>query len=249
VIARAQASGRRLDFEQYRVFCLVALGRTAEAERAIASVVQADPSFVPDTREVSPRIRDMFAKTRRALVPEIAHRLYSEGRESLNRHDKATAQARFESVVRLIDSATDDKTEQDDEAEEPLLSELRLLASGFLDLSRATEARADARPAPRQPAAASSAPSVDITAPTPIKQDLPPWNPTDPMMRREFRGALRVFISEAGRVTGAELAPSIHPVYDRQLLAAAKTWHYEPALRNGLPVASEKLLEVVLKPR
>jgi TonB family protein len=254
VIARAQVSGRRPEFEQYRVFCLVALGRTAEAERAIASVVQADPSFVPDTRDMSPRIRDMFAKTRRALVPEIAHRLYVEARESLDRHDKAAATAKFEAVVRLIDSANDDKTQQDGDAEEPLLSELRLLASGFLDLSRATEARAETKPTARRqpepaPAPAPSVASVDITAPTPIKQELPAWTPTDPMMRREFRGALRVFISDAGRVTDAELAPSIHPAYDRLLLAAAKTWQYEPALRNGSPVASEKLIEVVLKPR
>ena len=95
----------------------------------------------------------------------------------------------------------------------------------------------------------STAASVDIIAPIPIKQDLPAWNPTEPMMRREFRGALRVIISEAGRVTDAALAPSVHPAYDRLLLAAARTWHYQPALRNGSPVASEKVIEVVLKPR
>jgi len=245
-IARAQASGRRLEFEQYRVFCLVALGRTAEAERAIASVVQTDPSFVPDTNNMSPRIRDLFTKTRRALVPEIAHRLYVEARESLDRQDKAAANAKFEAVVRLIDSTNDAKLQQDGDADEPLLSELRLLASGFLDLSRATEARAAAAPPATRPAAAAS---VDITAPTPLKQELPAWTPTDPLMRREFRGAVRVYISEAGRVTDAELAPSIHPSYDRLLLAAARTWQYAPALRNGSPVASEKLIEVVLKPR
>jgi TonB family protein len=58
-----------------------------------------------------------------------------------------------------------------------------------------------------------------------------------------------VVISEQGRVTDAELAPSIHPAYDRLLLAAAKTWPYQPATRNGSPVASEKVIEVVLKPR
>ena len=250
VIARAQASGRRVEFEQYRVFCLVALGRTAEAERAIASVVQADPSFVPDTSDMSPRIRDLFTKTRRALVPEIAHRLYVEAREALDRQDKAAATTKFEAVVRLIDSSTDDKLKQGGEAEEPLLSELRLLAAGFLDLSRATAARAAATGAPpRQPAPAGSPASIDITAPTPIKQELPAWTPPDPTMRREFRGAVRVYISEAGRVTDAELSPSIHPSYDRVLLAAARTWQYAPALRNGSPVASEKLIEVVLKPR
>jgi tetratricopeptide (TPR) repeat protein len=253
VIARAQAGGRRAEYEQYRVFCLVALGRTAEAEKAIASVVQADPSFVPDAREMSPRIRELFTRTRKAMVPEIAHGLYVEAREALDRKDKLAATAKFEAVVRLIDSAVGsndanagDKGKADD-ADEPLLFELRLLASGFLDLSRATEARAETKPAAaRQP---SAAPSIDITAPTPIRQELPAWTPPEQMMRREFRGALRVFISEVGRVTDAELSPGIHPAYDRLLLAAAKTWQYQPALRNGSPVASEKLIEVVLKPR
>jgi hypothetical protein len=242
-IARVQAAGRRLDVEQYRVFCLVALGRTAEAEKAIASVVEADPSFVPDAREMSPRIRELFSRTRRALVPEIAHRLYTDARAALDRKDKATAVAKFEAVVRLIDSAAADTPSEEDE---PLLFELRLLASGFLDLSRAAEARIDpVKPLPRP----SNAPSVDIVAPTPIRQELPMWSPADPTNQREFRGAIRVFISEQGRVTDAELAPSIHPQYDRLLLAAAKSWQYQPASRNGTPVASEKLIEVVLKPR
>jgi TonB family protein len=245
MIARLQASGRKAEYEQYRVFCLVALGRTAEAEKAIASVVEADPSFVPDAREMSPRIRDMFAKTRRAMVPEIAHRLYLDARESLNRQDKAAAAAKFEAVVRLIDSATGDKPA---DGEEPLLYELRLLASGFLDLSRAVEARPEA-PKPSAARQPSAAPSIDIIAPTPIRQELPAWTPPELWNAREFRGAIRVFISEQGRVTDAELAPSIHPAYDRLLLAAAKTWQYQPATRNGSPVASEKVIEVVLTPR
>ena len=249
VIARAQQAGRRVEYEQYRVFCLVALGRTAEAEKAIAAVVQNDPAFVPDAREVSPRIREMFTRTRRAMVPEIAHRVYLEAREALDRNDKPAAIARFETVVRLVDSARDESAggkAPEDEDDEPLLFELRLLASGFLDLSRAVEARAEAKAPARPP---STAPSMDVTAPTPIKQDLPAWTPPEQAMRREFRGGVRVFISQEGRVTGAELSPSIHPAYDRLLLAAAKTWQYQPALRNGSPVASEKLIEVVLKPR
>ena len=244
MIARLQASGRKLEYEQYRVFCLVALGRTAEAEKAIASVVAADPSFVPDEGEMSPRIREMFARTRRALVPEIAHRLYLDGREALDRKDKIAATAKFEAVVRLIDSTAADKPA---EGEEPLLYELRLLASGFLDLSRAADARAEAaKDQARQP---SGAPSLHITAPTPVKQELPAWSPPELLSSREFRGAIRVFISEQGRVTDAELAPSIHPSYDRLLLAAARNWQYQPATRNGAPVASEKVIEVVLKPR
>ena len=243
MLSRMQASNRRPEYEQYRVFCLVALGRTVEAEKAIASVVSADPSFVPDPAEASPRIRDMFAKTRRALVPEIAQRLYQEARAALNRKDRAGAATQLESLVQLIDSTA--MSYED----EPMLSELRLLASGFLDLTRAVDARAEsARAAERAPAKAAAAPP-QVMAPVPLKQDLPVWVPPDLASRREFRGAVRVFISESGSVTGAELSPGVHPLYDRVLLQAAKTWQYQPALRNGSPVPSEKVIEVVLKPR
>jgi len=252
-LSRLQAGNRRPEYEQYRVFCLVALGRTAEAEKAIASVVSVDPSFVPDPAEASPRIRDMFAKTRRALVPEIAQRLYVEARSALDRKDKAAASERFESLVRLIDSATEAGEGAVGTAggdnEEPLLSELRLLASGFLDLARASDSRTEAARTSARAAHTPAADPVQVTPPVPLKQELPVWVPPDLSSRREFRGAIRVFISEAGQVTHAELSPGIHPVYDRLLLQATKAWQYQPAQRNGLPVASEKLIEILLKPR
>jgi hypothetical protein len=123
-----------------------------------------------------------------------------------------------------------------------MLGELRLLASGFLDLSKAMPAAPASPPAP-------SPPPLEITSPVPVKQDLPAWVPPDPSSHREFRGAIRVFISDAGRVTGAELSQGIHPVYDRLLLQAARAWEYQPALKNGAPIPSEKVIEVVLKPR
>ena len=82
-----------------------------------------------------------------------------------------------------------------------------------------------------------------------MKQDLPVWVPTDQATRREFRGAIRVYITETGAVTRAELSQVVHPAYDRQLLLAAKTWAYQPAMKDGVPIASEKVIEVVLKPR
>jgi len=244
VLGRLQASQRRPEYEQYRVFCLVALGRTAEAERAIAFVVAEYPAFVPDAQETSPRIREMFNRVRRTLVPEIAQRMYLQARAALDRKDK-TAEAQFEALVALIDSTSSQNGIGDED--EPMLSELKLLASGFLDLSRAS-ARAERHVEP-VPALATAARSPTITSPVPVKQTLPVWVPPDQASQREFRGAIRVFISDTGHVTGAELAPAIHPVYDRLLLQAAKSWEYQPALRNGAPTASEKLIEVVLRPR
>jgi len=65
----------------------------------------------------------------------------------------------------------------------------------------------------------------------------------------EFRGAVRVRIDAEGRVVSAEMAAPVHPSYDRLLLVAAKAWQYQPARTNGTPVPSEKIVQVVLKPR
>jgi TonB family protein len=120
------------------------------------------------------------------------------------------------------------------------------LGSGFLELSKALPAK----PKPADPAPAASAaprPSV-IVPPTVIQQRLPPWIP-DPVSRAtEFRGAVRVQISADGKVTSAEMLKSVHPAYDQSLLRAARGWVYEPAKKDGVPIASEKIVEVAVTP-
>jgi hypothetical protein len=252
VVTQLLSTSRNVEFEQYRVFCLVALGRTAEAEKAITSVVVENPSFVPDARETSPRIQGMFRRIRRGLVPEIAQRMYLDARAALDQKDKAAASSQFAALVSLIDSAAESERDGEPAADsaEPMLSELRLLASGFLDLSRAmSEAKPTIGPEPAKTPVSVAVADSPVTSAVPVRQDLPVWVPPDLASRREFRGILRVFVSDTGRVTGAELASTIHPAYDRQLLQAAKSWEYQPALKNGTPVPSEKVIEVVLRPR
>src|SRR6266550_6238174 len=53
--------------EQYRAFCLLALGRSAEAERAIEAVVAAEPTYHPSNTDVSPRVRSAFSDVRRRM--------------------------------------------------------------------------------------------------------------------------------------------------------------------------------------
>ena len=55
--------------EQYRVFCLLALGRGTEAQSAIESLVAANPLYQPSSSDVSPRVRTAFSDVRRRLLP------------------------------------------------------------------------------------------------------------------------------------------------------------------------------------
>src|SRR4051812_17453813 len=59
--------------EQYRAFCLLALGRATDAEQAIEAGVTADPAFHPADDQIWPRNRrregDRGGRPRRPVVP------------------------------------------------------------------------------------------------------------------------------------------------------------------------------------
>ena len=251
--ASLQRSDASAEIQQYRAFCLIALGRLGEAEKAIESVVVANPGYAPGDMDVPPRIQEIFTRTRQQLLPDIARQMYVGAKQALDRKDGDAAIAGFGSVVDLIDAA-DAETRQS-------LDELRFLAAGFLDLSKAfldvskvmTAAEpskpVEAASVPAVPTAAA-APPVDITPPVAIRQVMPPWVPGNGASRQAvFTGAIRVRISAAGRVEGAEMVRLVHPAYDRLLLEAATDWEYQPARRGGVPIPSEQVVEVQLKPR
>jgi hypothetical protein len=247
VLSRLTGGNVQTEATRYRVFCLVALGRTEEAEKAIQIVVEDDPLYVPDSGDVSPRIRELFVRTRQQLVPEIARRMYGEAKAALNRKDVTASIAGFEALIRLIDGGEDGTSVE--------LGELRFLAAGFLDLSRAvrpSQATTERPSAPAISPAASAPPpgSPDIVPPVATRQTMPKWVPSDAMSRQAvFRGAIRVFISASGRVEGAEMVRPIHPAYDVVLLQSARSWEYQPARRGGVAVPSEQVVQVDLKPR
>jgi TonB family protein len=242
ILSRLQAGELKAEVEQYRVSCLVALGRTREAEKAIEAVVAANPMFVPDGTEVSPRIQNLFARTRKQLLPDIAQKMYTDAKVALDQKDRAVAIAKFGGLVELIDSLDETSV---------MLSEIRLLASGFLDLSRALPApKPEPAPAPAPAVANRTAKPPSITPPVALKQSMPAWLPSDNVSRQSsFSGTVRVAISPEGKVASAEIVRSVHPLYDPLLLQAARAWEYQPARSDGMPVASEQLVQVQLKPR
>jgi len=40
----------------------------------------------------------------------------------------------------------------------------------------------------------------------------------------------------------------ISPIYDRMVVAAAREWRFEPAMRMGIPVKFRKMLQIAIKP-
>ena len=241
VVTRPEGAELNPELEQYRVFCLVALGRTAEAERIVEDLIKASPRYRPDASEASPRIEELFSRVRRRVGPSLVKAMYVEAKAALDRRDRDAAIAEFEQMLKVADDP--------DVKDDSTVGELRLLGSGFLDLSRALPAIPQAAEAAAVHAPPPVAPPV-VTPPVVIRENLPPWVPNDsPSRLVEFRGAVRVRIDAEGKVVSAEIAEPVHPSYDRLLLVAAKDWLYQPAKTNGGPVPSEKVVQVVLKPR
>ena len=174
-----------LDAEQYRVFCLVALGRMDEADQAVEALLMAHPEYRPDAAQASPRIQSLFTQVRRRVGPALVKRMYQQGRAAMERKDRDEAVAQFEAMLRVANDA--------DVRTDTTVAELRELGAGFLELSKTLPAKpkvADPTPVNAAPPRASV-----IVPPTVIQQRLPPWVP-DPVGRAtEFHGAVRVQIS------------------------------------------------------
>src|SRR5918993_105326 len=78
VVSRAPADVPNLELEQYRAFCLFALGRGAEAQKAIERLMAVDPLYLPDPAETSPRVQEAFTQARMRVLPDVTKRVYAE---------------------------------------------------------------------------------------------------------------------------------------------------------------------------
>ncbi len=238
--------------EQYRSLCLLALGRSAEAEVAIAAVVASDPMYLPTETEASPRVRSAFSEVRQRQLPEIARTRYSAAKGAYDRKEYPAAEQQFRELLKLID----------DPDMGGRLADLRVLVSGFVDLTTAAaapppaaeparpEARRDDTPAaPAQPAfdplKVFTSDEEGIVPPTAIRQEVPRV-PVQITSQTRDRGMLEITIDEQGRVIQAKLRMSLHPIYDSQLLAAARDWRYQPATLQGRPVRFRKIIQITV---
>ncbi len=233
--------------EQVRSLCLLALGRSSEAEEAIATVVTVDPFFQPGEADTAPRIRAAFQDVRRRMLPEIATERYAAAKATYERKEYAAAVEQFTQVNSLL---------QDPDMQ-GRLADMRTLAGGFLDLSsaalKATEVAKP--PEPVAPVVPVNAPpriytsdDPEVMPPTTIRQDVPKV-PMSVLMQARDKGIIELIIDELGRVESAAIRISVHPTYDSILLATAADWKYRPATVNGHAVKFRKRIQITLARR
>lgn len=252
LLAASPSPQERQSIELYRTLCLVAIGNTDEANKAIEAMVARDPLYRPNMEEVPPRLRTVFSDARKRLLPSLIQERYLIAKAAFDRGEMKLAADGFTQVLMALadpDIAT--------AAQQPPLSDLRVLASGFNDLT----VRALAPPpvpvvpltvqAPPPPvAAAPSEPIIytsedkNVLPPETVEQEIPAY-PGRVLFDRI--GVIEVIIGTDGTVESASMLEEVDPLYNRVLLAAAKNWVYRPArLDNTTPVKYRKRIQVAV---
>lgn len=255
LLAASPSPQERQSIELYRTFCLVAIGDTDEANKAIEAMVSRDPLYRPNMDDVPPRLRTAFSETRHRLLPGLIQARYVDAKTAFDRGDYKVAAEGFTQVLVAL-SDPDIETE----AKQPPLADLRILASGFSDLTvRALTPPpvqaapiSVAAPPPVQTTPTPAAPRLpivysqddtNVTPPDTIKQDMPPY---PGRVAFDRSGVIEIVIDFSGGVESASILQSVDPLYNRLLVAAAKSWVYRPARLDGAPVKYRKRIQVTL---
>jgi TonB family protein len=247
--ARGETITESATVSLYRALCLYALGRNAEGDRAVESLVAQHPFYRAPMDELSPRMRTTVKETRRRMLPAFLQQKYSEAKTAYEQREYATAADGFGKV---IDGLADPDIAT--LASQSPLSDLGTLAAGFRDL--ATKAMMPVS-APKTavvlaaPVASTSAPKTysaddsDVAPPVPIRQAIPPY--TRQVVQRKT-AVVQLIVNEHGTVDSATMLSNLDPTYDRAVVSAAKTWTYEPAKVDGKPVKYQNRVQITLVP-
>ncbi len=163
VLKQEGSEGDVVEAETYRALCFLALGQPRDAERALEQLVLARPFATLDSATVSPRVVSIFNDVRTRTIPAAAKEIYQKARASFDQGDFDSAATQFQQVVTLAESAPPERAE--------MMSELKMLAAGFVRLAENSRKPRDtasaAAPAATQTPAATAAPPPVAPAPAP----------------------------------------------------------------------------------
>jgi hypothetical protein len=248
----------RQSIELYRTLCLMAVGDGIGAAKAIDEMVARDPLYRPGGDDIPPRVRSALTDARRRLLPSLIQQKYVQAKAAFDQKDFTAAAKGFDQVLHGL-SDPDIATV----ATQSPLADIRVLASGFNDLTMkaaapqpapaavpASAPESSSTPAPSRAAPVGTAePRLygpedgNVVPPVAIRQEIPAFPG-----RVTFSGAsvMDVVIDPQGAVESATLDTPLNPQYDRIALNAAKTWTYQPATLNGVPVWYRKRIQIKL---
>lgn len=251
-----------VDAQVVRVLCLVGLGRDEAAREGMARLVELDPRFSFDRLDVAPRVKATFLEARSTHLPAVVRRRFSDARLALARGDAETAAREF-ALVR-------DVLAESELAQEPgsALADLRLLASGFLELASRAQATAATplagqtgslvaptaavatagRRSPPRAVGTAGRPS-DMRLPTPLDEQVPEWVGMLVADGTTLQATLDVTVDTSGRVAFVKVVDSTHVGLNRTLIAIAGAWRYQPGTLDGKPAQLVRRVAIVVAGR
>jgi hypothetical protein len=261
------------EIEQYRFLCLLALGRNSEAKESITAVVTADPLYKLDGDTVAPRIVDAFRNVRREVLPDVTTAIYNVAKAAFDRKDYKVAETQLRKVIALggDPDMPGGKVEDIVKLSRGFLDlTVTALNPPATPAPAATNAANTTAPAATAPAGGNAAPANaastgaippnlgkrvevanqpaagEIRPPMAIKQTVPPVPPDLSRFGQLRSGEIEVLIDETGKVAQTKVIASIHPVYDAMVMSAAKSWRYDPATADGVPVKYRKRIKITI---
>jgi TonB family protein len=257
--------------DEYRAFCLFALGRNGEAETVAEALIRRQPLAALEAADTSPRIERLFSDVRTRLLPSLIRERFRTARAEIDRKTFIAAETPLIEARQMIAEAQRLGIKDD------AVGDLSVLVDGFLQLIHsAAEQRptrvdaANGSPAAvstaaaANPAAARSAeprPASETAAvrtrlytladrvspPVVVDQQLPTMPPALRTIARSMKktGMLDIIIDESGHVVDATIRQSLHSAYDAAVVRSAGRWKYEPATIDGVPVRFVKTIVLV----
>ena len=228
--------------DTYKSLCLLAVGRSREAEQVVEQLVRRSPGYLPDEADFSPKLVQVFRTVRARVLPEMAKSLYVAARTSYDRKDYELASRQLRDLLSIIGNTTDGG-----------LGDLKLLAEGFLKLS--DSARPNAGTTGASASATSSPISLigpvysildrDVVGPVEISRPVPTMTTPRGQKPRLYQGLVEIIIDENGRVEAVAVRRPIDPTFDSQLLAATAKWRFQPATRGAKAVKYRRAYEII----
>jgi hypothetical protein len=143
----AAAPGVSRQADEYRAFCLYALGRTREAESIAESIIRREPLARLDAADASPRLEALFADVRKRLLPSLIRDRYRVAKSALEQKSLAGAEPQLAEARLMIVEAERLGVKDDG------LADLSVLVDGFLQLIRSSADQRAPLPAAAAPAA------------------------------------------------------------------------------------------------
>jgi TonB family protein len=231
-------------------------------------VVTADPLFKLDPDTTSPRVVDAFRSVRKEVLPDITNAIYNVAKAAYDRKDWKIADVQLKKVIALGSDPDMPAGKVDDilKLSKGFLDLTQQALNPAPTPTPATPAPVNAAAAPANPApttggggtaaapapppvrreVVASAPAGEIRPPMAVKQSVPAVPPDLSRFGQLRSGEIEVLIDETGKVQQAKVINSIHPVYDAMVMAAAKTWQYNPATADGVPVKYRKRIKITI---